>query len=175
MEIRLVTRADAALLAAYYKLNAPHFRKWEPGREEGYYSEEVLSSRLQRCEQQHLAGEAAHFVAVAGEGVIAHCSLTGVMQGPFKACYMGYGVAQQHEGHGVMTEVCKVAIDHAFGKLQLNRIMANHMPVNTRSARLLNRLGFVQEGLARCYLQINGKWEDHVLNSLLASSWLNPS
>lgn len=171
MEIRLVTSADAALLAAYHKLNAPHFRKWEPSRDEEYYSEESLRMRLQRCEQQHAAGEAAHFVAVAGEGVIAHCSLTGVVQGPFKACYMGYGVAQQHEGRGVMTEVCNAAIDYAFGELRLNRIMANHMPVNTRSARLLQKLGFEQEGLARCYLQINGKWEDHVLNSLLATRW----
>ncbi len=66
-----------------------------------------------------------------------------------------------------MAKVCQVAIEYAFKELDLNRIMANYMPVNTRSADLLNRLGFSQEGLARKYLKINGVWEDHVLTSKL--------
>jgi ribosomal-protein-alanine N-acetyltransferase len=48
--------------------------------------------------------------------------------------------------------------------------MANHMPGNERSARLLKSLGFEEEGYAKEYLLINGKWEDHVLNSLLTKS-----
>jgi ribosomal-protein-alanine N-acetyltransferase len=39
------------------------------------------------------------------------------------------------------------------------------MPGNERSARLLQRLGFEQEGYAKRYLQIAGVWEDHVLTS----------
>jgi ribosomal-protein-alanine N-acetyltransferase len=35
-----------------------------------------------------------------------------------------------------------------------------------RSGRLLRALGFVVEGYARDYLQINGRWEDHILTSL---------
>jgi ribosomal-protein-alanine N-acetyltransferase len=41
------------------------------------------------------------------------------------------------------------------------------MPANTRSARLLEKLGFEKEGFARRYLYINGRWEDHVLTSLI--------
>jgi ribosomal-protein-alanine N-acetyltransferase len=41
------------------------------------------------------------------------------------------------------------------------------MPANTRSAALLQRLGFEREGFARSYLRINGRWEDMVLNSLV--------
>ena len=44
--------------------------------------------------------------------------------------------------------------------------MANHLPRNERSARLLARLGFEREGYARRYLQIAGVWEDHVLTAL---------
>jgi [ribosomal protein S5]-alanine N-acetyltransferase len=39
------------------------------------------------------------------------------------------------------------------------------MPANTRSARLLERLGFEREGMARAYLKIADKWEDHVLTA----------
>ena len=50
--------------------------------------------------------------------------------------------------------------------LRLHRVQANHLPENQRSARLLQRLGFRVEGLAREYLYINGAWRDHVLTAL---------
>ena len=80
---------------------------------------------------------------------------------------MGYGVSKAHEGKGIMTQVCLQAIDHAFAKLELNRVMANYLPRNHRSGRLLKKLGFVEEGLARRYLKIDGRWEDHLLTSLI--------
>lgn len=61
-------------------------------------------------------------------------------------------------------------IDVAFNELGLNRIMANYLPRNNRSARLLDRLGFTEVGLAKRYLLINGVWEDHVLTSKLNTS-----
>jgi ribosomal-protein-alanine N-acetyltransferase len=45
--------------------------------------------------------------------------------------------------------------------------MANHMLANKRSEALLQGLGFEREGVAKSYILINGKWEDHVLNSLI--------
>lgn len=44
--------------------------------------------------------------------------------------------------------------------------MANYVPTNERSGRLLRRLGFTVEGYARDYLFIDGAWRDHVLTSL---------
>jgi ribosomal-protein-alanine N-acetyltransferase len=46
--------------------------------------------------------------------------------------------------------------------MQLHRIEANVMPRNLRSRRVLAKLGFAEEGLARQYLKINGVWEDHI-------------
>jgi ribosomal-protein-alanine N-acetyltransferase len=44
--------------------------------------------------------------------------------------------------------------------------MANYVPTNERSGRLLRRLGFVVEGYARDYLFIGGRFQDHVLTAL---------
>ena len=66
-----------------------------------------------------------------------------------------------------MKKLCTHVISYAFDELGLNRVMANYMPSNLRSEALLNRLGFVREGVAKKYLKINGVWEDHVLTSLL--------
>lgn len=168
MEIRLVRQDDVEPLADYYSANAEHFRRWEPIREHGYYDRRVLLYRLADYEKQHLNGAAAHFIGLTDEGaVIAHCSLTNIIYGPFRACFMGYGVAKAFEGSGVMTKVVTTVIDHAFNELALNRIMANYMPDNQRSARLLSKLGFSREGYAEKYLRINDRWEDHVLTSLI--------
>ncbi|MGC4064140.1 MAG: GNAT family N-acetyltransferase [Polyangiaceae bacterium] len=84
----------------------------------------------------------------------------------FRACYMGYHVDKEYEGRGYMSEAVTAVIRYAFDELRLHRIMANYMPRNIRSARLLERLGFVREGLARDYLFIGNQWEDHVLTAL---------
>lgn len=167
MEIRLLTKEDAGSLASYFSDNIDHFRPWEPVREAGFYSQESLAKRLAEFERQHINKNAAHFVGLINSQVVSHCSMTNIIYGALQGCFMGYGVSKEHEGTGVMTKVAQVAIDHAFKELGLNRIMANYMPCNTRSANLLRKLGFSEEGLAKKYLKINGKWEDHVLTAKL--------
>ncbi len=169
MEIRLVRKDDARRLADYYSSNAHHFYLWEPIREAEYYSEASMEVRLSEFEEQHRGANAAHFIGLDGGTVIAHCSLTNIVYGPFRACYMGYGVSKKFEGTGTMSKLCQAAIKYAFDELELNRVMANYMPGNERSGNLLKKLGFSEEGLAKKYLKINGRWEDHVLTSLVNS------
>lgn len=71
-----------------------------------------------------------------------------------------------------MSEAVGKAIQYMFEKQKLHRIMANYMPSNERSARLLRKLGFVIEGHAKKYLLINGQWEDHILTSLTNEKWI---
>jgi len=73
-----------------------------------------------------------------------------------------------------MTEGLAIAIDYVFQSMQLHRIMANYMPRNQRSAKLLKRLDFTVEGYARDYLMIQGQWEDHILTSRLNPAKVQP-
>ena len=57
--------------------------------------------------------------------------------------------------------------DYMFEEENLHRIMPNYVPSNKRSEKLLTKLGFVREGLAKDYLFINGKWENHILTALV--------
>jgi ribosomal-protein-alanine N-acetyltransferase len=65
-----------------------------------------------------------------------------------------------------MAEALQSVLGFAFGSLELHRVMANHVPGNDRSARLLERLGFEREGYAKAYLHLDGRWQDHVLTAL---------
>ncbi|MDK1285974.1 GNAT family N-acetyltransferase [Pseudoalteromonas umbrosa] len=66
-----------------------------------------------------------------------------------------------------MTEILEASIGYMFNIVGLNRIMTNHMPHNVASERVLLKLGFEKEGVARKYLKVAGQWEDHILTSKL--------
>ena len=70
-----------------------------------------------------------------------------------------------------MTESVRMGIDYMFREMHMHRISANYMPHNTASAAVLKRLGFAVDGYARDYLQIGGRWQDHILTSLLNPDW----
>ena len=105
--------------------------------------------------------------------IFGMCSFTQIARGPFQACYLGYKIDHDYEGQGLMTEALQVAIDFIFIEYNLHRIMANYMPANEKSAKLLQRLSFVIEGRAEQYLLINGRWEDHIITSLINKNWKN--
>jgi len=99
--------------------------------------------------------------------VLGVCNFTQIARGTMQSCHLGYALAANHEGQGLMREALTAAIDYLFLELELHRIMAGYMPHNERSAGLLARLGFEIEGHARQYLRIDGKWQDHVLTALI--------
>lgn len=169
LENRLVKCGDAALLREYFAKNSKHFKAWEPERPECFYELSYWQEQVAYREEHQILGAAMYWLAVDNETqtILAHCSLTNVVQGVFKAAYMGYAVDELLQGQGLMKTLCLTCISHAFNELKLNRIMANHMPHNYRSEALLAKLGFEREGMAKKYLKINGRWEDHVLNALV--------
>ncbi|WP_296947575.1 GNAT family N-acetyltransferase [uncultured Massilia sp.] len=172
--------ASAPLLQAYRIANRAHLASWEPARTPADFTLEAARARLERSLAEARAGSALHFLAFAradaddagddggdGAALLATCSFTNIVRGPFQACHLGFSVAAHRQGTGLMHEVAATAIAHMFAHEGLHRIMACHMPANARSAALLGRLGFVREGLARSYLRIAGRWEDMVLTSLV--------
>ena len=167
MIIRQVQQRDAQALSQYYLKNRQHFRPWEPRTSVAYHHVSEWESRLRERVTEQENKKAAYFIAFEDtDKIIGHCTLSQICYGSFMACYMGYAISRACEGRGMMDRICRHAIEHAFIDLGLHRIMANYMPHNNRSAKLLKRLGFVIEGKADNYLKIDGAWENHILTSL---------
>ena len=61
-----------------------------------------------------------------------------------------------------MTMAVGMVVGYAFAKLELHRVEANVMPRNLASLRVLEKNQFVNEGMSKYYLRINGVWEDHI-------------
>lgn len=157
------------IMANYFSVNESHLQPWSPLVPRDHHSEESWRRRLDERELEFENGLSAHFIGTdqAESHVIGSCSLSNVVRGVFQACRMGYSVAERYEGKGYMKAIARHTIKYAFQELKMHRIMADHMPSNERSEKLLASLGFEREGYARDFILINGKWEDHVINSLI--------
>ncbi|WP_106286120.1 GNAT family N-acetyltransferase [Paraburkholderia sp. BL25I1N1] len=154
-------------LREYSIENRAHLQPWEPLRDESFFDTESVCQRLSTMAHNNSSGVAVHLLLISsGTGeIVGDCNFTNIVRGPFQACHLGFSLAKRFEGQGLMREALTSAITYIFDEIGLHRIMANFRPENFRSERLLKRLGFEREGLARSYLRINGVWADHVLTS----------
>lgn len=95
-------------------------------------------------------------------------SLSNVRRGIVLTCSAGYWIGAPYARKGHMTDGVRAMLRFAFGQLGLHRVEAACIPDNEASRRLLLKVGFEQEGYAREYLKIDGKWRDHLLFGILA-------
>lgn len=165
--IRLPEPSDAAKLLRFRVENRAHLAPWEPSRDDDYYTLEHCAQTIADGREAARLDRGYPFAVFSPdeEDILASFTLSNVVRGPFQACLLGYGVGAGQQGRGLMREALEAGLAWAFGELDLHRVMANYLPRNERSARLLERLGFEREGYARAYLRIAGQWEDHVLTA----------
>jgi ribosomal-protein-alanine N-acetyltransferase len=167
--LRTPRSSDAYAVLAYYIGNRAHLRRWEPARTPAFYTEAAIAERLEQMALQMETGRALHLLIVRRDtgALVGNCNFSNIVRGHAQSCHLGFGLGMQFEGQGLMHEALAPALRHMFEVQGLHRIVANHLPENLRCERLLARLGFEREGLARAYLHIDGAWRDHVLNALI--------
>jgi ribosomal-protein-alanine N-acetyltransferase len=159
-------------MQAYYVANWRYLKPWEPTRGDEYYTHAGWLQILSRYQQSYELGRTLNLAALnlANNEVIAVCNFSNIVHGPMQACNLGYSIAEKYQGQGFMFEILSELIPKVMQKYNLHRINANHLPHNDRSAALLKRLGFEKEGYAKSYLKVDGKWQDHILNT-----YINPN
>jgi ribosomal-protein-alanine N-acetyltransferase len=148
---------------------------WEPTWHEDDLTRASFRLRVKRAAREIAADEAySLFILDARtDALLGGLTLGLVRRGVAQACTLGYWMGQRHAGRGHMTEAVRGALRFAFADLALHRVEAACLPNNEASRRLLERVGFQREGLARAYLRINGAWTDHLLYAALASDRLS--
>ena len=150
--------------------NREHLARWSPPEPRDYYMEEFWRNYFAAAREDFGQGRSLKLVMFdvkePNGRVLGECNFSNFMRGPFHACFLGYKIDHREEGRGLMYEALTAAIAFTFDVLRMHRIMANYLPTNERSGKLLRRLGFTVEGYARDYLLIDGEWRDHILTSL---------
>jgi len=125
--------------------------------------------RVRRHAEEMARDEAYSFLLFREEDnvLLGGLSFGYVRRGVSQSASLGYWMGAPYAGKGYMTRAADAACRYMFERQGLHRIEAACLPTNEPSRRLLQRVGFRQEGYARSYLNINGDWRDHLLFALL--------
>jgi ribosomal-protein-alanine N-acetyltransferase len=168
--LKVIRTNDVAAVVDYYTRNKGFLKEWEPIRTDDYYTEPFLQDLIQK-DYQNIQGRTLLRLWIYKKDndkkIIGTISFSNIVYGSFQSCHLGYKLDQREINHGYITEALQRGIDIIFQEYRLHRIEANIMPQNARSLRVTEKLGFRHEGLAKQYLMINGKWEDHIHMVLL--------
>lgn len=167
-----VTRAlaptDAGVLARLLQENRAFLAPWQPRRGDHYFTDQGQQGMVDRALEDRDRGTSLPLVILdEDDRVVGTVTLQSIIRGALQSCSIGYWVAQSAQGTGLATAAVREASHLAFHGLRLHRMQAETLPHNTRSRRLLERVGFVHYGMAEAYLHIDGGWQDNVLYQLL--------
>ncbi len=144
---------------------------WEPIWPSDDLTRAAFRRRLRRNTEEIERDEAYPFFLFreSDHAMLGGLTLGQIRRGVAQAATLGYWMGAEFAGKGYMSQAVRATLAHAFGPMRLHRVEAACIPTNTRSAKLLEKCGFIREGYARAYLRINGLWQDHILFAILAS------
>ncbi len=112
-------------------------------------------------------------IALKGdERVIGTC---GIYREEFYVGRLSYVLARPYWGQGLMVEALAASIGYGFERYGLHRLEAQVVVVNVASQRVLEKLGFRQEGLLRERYYVDGRYHDEQVYGLLAREWFERS
>ena len=144
---------------------------WEPVWPVDDLTRTSFRYRVRRHAEEMARDEAYSFFVFreSDDVLLGGLSFGYVRRGVSQSASLGYWMGEPYAGKGYMTRAVRAACAYVFEKQGLHRVEASCLPTNEPSRRLLERVGFRQEGYARSYLNINGEWRDHLLFALLDS------
>lgn len=121
----------------------------------------TFAAMVRRLRADARAGRALPYV-ITHEGVlVGQLNVGGVVRGSLRTAFLGYWIDEAVAGRGIVPAAVAMSVDHCLGPFGLHRVEINIRPENTASLRVVEKLGFRDEGVRRRYLHIDGGWRDH--------------
>ncbi len=163
--LRPPVMSDYAEWAQLRSVSRSFLEPWEPTWPRDDLSKAAFRYRVRRYDRDMRNDYAYAFFVFCTHAhrIAGGLTISNVRRGVAQSCTLGYWVGQPFARQGYMTSAVAAAVDFAFDNLRLHRVEAACLPENTASRALLLRCGFTEEGYARKYLKINGRWQDHLL------------
>ena len=167
--LRLPEMGDHADWAMLRRNGETFLRDWEPDWSVDHFSRKAFRNRVYWAYRSSEEKRAlALFLSRRDDGrLMGAITLDNIRRGPSQSASVGYWIGPEFSRQGFMSEALAAVVDHAFGALDLSRVEAACLAENAASRALLERSGFIREGVAKSYLQICGRWRDHLIYSNL--------
>ena len=169
LSLRLPEHRDFREWAKLRHQSRAFLSPWEPIWAADHLSRASFTNRVYWSQRAVKNGNAVPlfvFHKEAGQ-LVGAITLDNIRRGPSQVGTIGYWVGQQYARQGFMSEAIIAMVAHAFGALDLSRVESACLPDNVASRGVLEKAGFKYEGVAQSYIQINGRWRNHVLYAAL--------
>jgi [ribosomal protein S5]-alanine N-acetyltransferase len=151
---------------------------WEPRPDGSPTTPEDRASFVARCaarERERQMGTGYGFGIFFEDRLAGEITLSSIQRGPFQNAFVGYWVDRATAGRGLAPEATVAVLRFAFEELMLHRIEVAIVPRNRASRRVVEKLELREEGVALRYLEIDGRWEDHVRYAITSEEWTQRS
>lgn len=171
MSLRLPSHGDWTPWAALRAESSAFLTQWEPVWSDDHLSRKAFTNRVYWAARAQAQGTALPVLLVRRDDqqLLGAITLDNIRRGPAQAATVGYWIGQPFARQGFMREAIQAVVHYAFTQLDLSRVEAACLPENTASRGVLEKTGFKYEGVAQSYLQISGRWRNHVLYANLRS------
>jgi [ribosomal protein S5]-alanine N-acetyltransferase len=165
MTLRLPEHGDWRQWSELRDASAEFLSKWEPVWATDHLTRRSFTNRVYWAQRAEAQGTALPMLLIRREDnqLLGALTLDNIRRGPAQAGTLGYWIGQPYSRQGYMREAILALTHHAFTRLDLSRMEAACLPENAPSRGVLEKCGFKYEGVAQSYLQINGRWRNHVL------------
>ena len=165
MTLRPPQHGDLAAWAALRDQSRDFLKPWEPSWSHDHLSRKNFTNRVYWANRSIAQGSALPLFLIRrdDDALIGALTVDHIRRGPAQAGTTGYWVGQPYARHGYMREALAAVVHYAFTELDISRLEAGCLPENAASRGLLEKVGYKYEGVAQSYLQINGRWRNHVL------------
>lgn len=160
--VKNLTPDNADELLDYYQRNKEHLEKFEPTRDNSFYTIDVQRDILIDSYKQFMNGTSYDLGIYKDDKLIGKIKLSNLVYGIFKNGILGYSMDKEFQGKGYMKEAVKLVLDYCKESLEMHRVEASALVENDRSKNVLLGCNFIELGINKEYLFINGKWRDHI-------------
>lgn len=169
MTLRPLRYRDARAWADVRQRNHEWLRPWEPTAPvPGARPATSFRQMVRRYNAQARAGEALPWAVTYDGRLAGQMTISSIIWGSARMGSAGYWVDRGVAGRGVTPTALALAVDHCFFTVGLHRIEVNIRPENQASLRVVQKLGFREEGIRQRFLHIDGGWRDHISFALTA-------
>lgn len=171
MVLRQPVHADFRAWSNLRRDSAGFLKPWEPSWSDDHLSRRAFTNRVYWSQRALASGQALPLFLLrrSDDSLLGAITLDNIRRGPAQVGTLGYWIGEPFARQGYMREAILALTHHAFAELGLSRVEAACLPENAASRGVLEACGFKYEGVAQSYLQINGRWRNHVLYANLRS------
>nr|WP_246295776.1 GNAT family protein [Arthrobacter wenxiniae] len=165
--LRPIKLRDKAEWTRVRARNAAWLQPWEASSPAGQGELPTFGGMVRALNEQARAATALPFVITermpgqSKPALVGQLTVSSIMWGSAMMASLGYWVDRDRAGRGIAPTAVAMVTDHCFRTLGLHRMEINIRPENAPSLRVVDKLGFRDEGLRPRYLHINGEWADH--------------